>query len=1804
MLANKKTRIIIGAVIALCVLIASSIWVISSMKSNSVDDFEYNNLADSSASVTSVTQIDRIIQNSNNTEDGNDNMYHVYIIYPGSSADAAVETLFKSGTFKQYVINGYRTIDDMMADDKIDVQTFQVGTLNAMGAEDLATTLGKADLIYLYSSSDANVAYTGANAISENLYEVLHNYAFGSNKPLLINYHMQNNGDTPDIVPASEVGNTQLYAMTTSDFKNSWRTARTYNVSSWKAGFSGADLCKNDGTGILPDFVESIRSGYKAYSVDENKDWNSYWRRTGTTDAMLNILYVTADDRVSNDDLNGMARFALWMVGDGSDKVFTGNTDNRPKRGSVEGISAKDLTVDKLYVDAEHTIKRYDYIFIAPSTAYRLSNDISTEVRAELNSLSNDKNGLTYIVFGTLEDGNNQGGSSSGKEDLTIDTSTNFGKLVDLSVTTNGYAKKSNVLVIGTKFLQTIQSDSEKNPTKIGQLATLLNKSTFRKWSGNGGGGNSGSISTTAFRVLELQPCYPIDLDVAYSNPISTGGNQYASRGLRKGNYYTIPSNVVDGVTEDDIVAGTEYYQWDLSTAKLAYALNLPADQIELVQMSTAEFVSSKADVTDSYDLIYIGGNMSAMKPTSWYGYVTDRSSPSYNSDYAFYAMYTHMAEVINISMQGTGAHGNLAVAGSKQYRFTQLNGNDLTTDRYNQLVEYADSGMPIVIGDELWDRYEAAEKMNNKLANRYLDVDSNMYALLSHLSKNQTGNKTNQLLGWENKVPRTTATSLWKAGVSDATKDDYLKDYYVSVRQEDLNDQSNTAYQSMKIENPDGKYGTSDSVTVWAETLNTQLYNLVMAKSVVRPKFSIDTNAVAYVSNDNSTKIQKSSLTDPSGKLYWNVSLDTSIAGHTYTAYLLEDKDDNAEFSLKSEQVMKVDLVDGKGTLTYTVPSTFWGAISWKILVVDTTNSANTDEAPANGTAAISMIARAVDDEKKNATMLEIMPISLADNGHYYSEHHDYAAQDGHTLYLDANYQQGTGMDFLYSSLDDTDYYTKNHKITENLTYQYSKKVGTGGYAFITNSGNGAFWKNTNIFSAKYLNGSNNSEDCYVGKYQARLSIDRYDSVNDREDWTYNYIDEISDDYDLTLDIMYLDDIEYYSYMANTLTDEQREVYQKKMAESYNEYMSYVEPNYGGKHPDQSTDPYYVREKVESELRNVIQGCLNGESWFGKSLKEDEVAALETALHSGDYFKIFYSETIRNLAVYNKNEVAAKKIINAYQAYVAINDKKIDAYRAYRHYSLLSYGPEEFLRKNYDIICFGFYDDMKYGFDFSQNACDAFMSFLEPKDDSELLPGAMLITHDNMAKVDEDSYSQVFTNNLRSYIGMDRFHFTADAATTDSFVPKYTAGNTSSASKYFVTTVSINEDFGRSSTLSGAEWAQASQRFVDAMHNGNSFIDKLVGYDNAGKGSAKIGYPGLTNAAAIVRTGASLNPQYTYEEYEVTTQMNWNLDQNGPLKVAGTTKATQVNRGVVTTYPFYIPSDIRVSPTHNQAYALDLEDDQVTAWYTLAADNQSVGGSSTDYAGMKSNSSTYAAAPKDATNNYYIYSKGNVTYCGAGHAAITGEKRDNNDERRLFINVLVNMANKSQRIIPEEPDITLYDPDGTTKAPGNVVKYDETTKEYYISVNSRTSYPEFGFEVSQNYMEDITGVQIFYDLDYGLGETGEKNDLFTQGVDQMVLDMTYPKGNNLTADQEVAKKLIDNLRAGKVQIIDQVNFPALSTQLKLAEDGKTYIDYFAPYNNKYTYLVIRVTAMRDGVETVLTKRIRVNLNRDLLDLT
>ena len=1863
MLKSKVTKFIIGAIGIVAVLAVASICVTSIFKKADVEEFDYTKLAGAEDTVsTSLTQIDYIIQETK------DSSYKVLILTDSSSA-VDETSFFKDGTFRNWVINENRTIAEEMAEGKVDVEVKTASSFKGLTRDKVSEAISGYDLIYLHSTFDGS-AFTGTNSISEDLYECLQNY-ISSNKPMILSYYQIQNTqkDTVDITDTTSTGyDSEAFKLTTKTFKNSWKRTNTTNITDWsidtlpgaKANAADPDQVQD----VIKNYISSYRSTYSRYYIGPYApsgyaSWDEFWKRMNPAgDPTLQILFIYGGDTTDGVTYTSLEAqkadieaVAQWMVSDtGKPIVFNAaDASNIPSSYKVNAVRADQLIVNSvdgtptenaLYVNG---VKQYDYIFIAPDnyrpsdianpTDFNTAND--NAVIKALQTLSTDTSSNTYIMFGTLKGKTvtNSTTTQVSEEHTTftsnVDTSTNYGKLVDLSVTTTSYAKKSNVLPVGKTYLKDINSFPSDNQKKIASIVSLLNKSTFKTHSGNGGGGNSGSISTEAYRVLELEPCYPIDLDVAYSSTVSSSNSYYASAMGRKGNYYTVPGNVVDGVTEDEVSGTTEYYQWDLTPAKVSYALNIPVEQIEVVHMSTAEFISSKANVTDAYDLIYIGGNRSAMKPLAWYNRIDNQSVTASNQPASSYAMYSHTGEILNIVSQKTGPNGDKMVASSLDYYFTTLNGNDITLDRLNALKDYVDSGMPLVIGSELWDRYDVAKRMSNPYENRYLDPDSNLYAFLTYVESKA---RTNVICGWENKVSRATAATVWKAGVSDATKNDYLKDYYVSVKEADLA-AGQTVYQTHKVENSDGVYGSAAEVTVYNDTLSNDLYSLVMLGNLqIRPKMTVETNAVSYDSADPSTKIRKpeNAAGDVTGgvTLYWNVTLNNYAKDHKYTAYLLEDLNDNAEFDISTEAVdfASFTLQDTTAVwdssknpytakLTYSVDKEFWGAISWKVVVQDTTVSSST--AMANGTASISVIARGTNEAKKEATILEIMPMSLAKNGHYYSEHHDYAAQDGHSLYLDATVQQGTGQDYLYSSLDDTNYYSSNKSIATALDttngnaaykyYEYSGKIAEGGYAFTSNGGDGGYWKSTNVYSSQYAYGSNNS--IYLGKYQTKLSIDRFDKDMDNEDWTYNYIDEISDDYDLTLDIMYLDDIEYYAYQANKLTDAQRESYAKLAEKSYEAYMEYMVENYTEKYPTSTdgsgnkvvnpADPY---TKLDTCRQNLNAEIAKIQTDYNITLNANDQKALKSIVENEDYFKIFYINPIKTKLVYNRNQVQA--LYDAYVAYVKENDKKIDAYRAWRHYNLLSYDKNQYLRQNYDVIVVGFFDDLKYGYDFSEQACNSLLAFLEDQkikdaegNETELQAGSILMTHDNMKKFEtsinswdyqKNYYSDNFTSVMRGIIGQDRFHFEKDSSTDGAFVMRYKSvldGEELSSANYFVSSVSTKYNFSKSSTYSAAQWKTNSNAFVNSM-DGNSFIAKTVGTANAGTGRYIVGYPGLTNTHSIIRTNSSPSFPNTYEEYEVTEQMSWNMDQNSALKLTGTTKVSQVNRGVVTTYPFYIPSDIKVSPTHSQTFALDLEDDTVTAWYTLAADNLTSSNGKTVAATsfsqtVKNNSSSYAASPKDAMNNYYIYSKGNITYCGAGHCAVTGASRDNNDERRLFINVLVNLANKANKVKKKDPIVlTLYDPETKKPATDSSTRLKKLSDDLYSTDISATyPSPEFGLQLKLNEGQKATSIMFFYDLDYTSSQKKEDADRY--------VDNDKHKLIALTDDQKT--KILQALNKGDTIYI-------LSSEYKdLFKPDASYFD-----DEGYAYLVVQVNV----ADQVITKRIRLRRVKDLLDLT
>lgn len=118
------------------------------------------------------------------------------------------------------------------------------------------------------------------------------------------------------------------------------------------------------------------------------------------------------------------------------------------------------------------------------------------------------------------------------------------------------------------------------------------------------------------------------------------------------------------------------------------------------------------------------------------------------------------------------------------------------------------------------------------------------------------------------------------------------------------------------------------------------------------------------------------------------------------------------------------------------------------------------------------------------------------------------------------------------------------------------------------------------------------------------------------------------------------------------------------------------------------------------------------------------------------------------------------------------------------------------------------------------------------------------------------------------------------------------------------------------------------------------------------------------------------------------------------------TTKASKLNEGQITQYPYKISEDLQIAQTHGQWYQLNVEDPEVTVWYTLSDDHYCAGWDEKDQYG-RGTALTYGVSPYDASNNYYIYSKGNVFYSGVGHSTITSDGQGDM-EAKLFVNTMI----------------------------------------------------------------------------------------------------------------------------------------------------------------------------------------------------
>ena len=1435
-------------------------------------------------------------------------------------------------------------------------------------------------------------------------------------------------------------------------------------------------------------------------------------------------------------------------------KGYNARTERRP--GYIQN--------DKVVLDdiADVDLDQYDMVIIETSCN---TGTVSKDVYKKFASAMYGKLHIVYdSAMGTATADNKTNIDDTGKRD------TKYNVLFFAVATSDYIAKYENIMVTNRNDFSLITTSESASTAKV--IADLINASKYR-----GIGGNSSSSSM--FTVLELQPCYPIDLTLAKSK----GGS--SASGLYAGNYYESPADVVNGKTKDEIPEGTEYYAWELSKAKLADALGIPYNKINLVQMSTEEFAGDKTEILGTYDMIYIGGNMSALRDNPgtymqmWNASPVSRTVEQLQK-LPIYCMYSHNGDLVytsgtsNANMQGDNLTAKVRKNGQNQSTFTFLNGNDITYNRYLALKEYIESGMPVIVSEQASKAYRAVGDFSYE--QNLLDPDCNMYKVLQACWAQRDKTIDNP----------TVEIDFKESAVVDIYSDGTLGDSqtgYVSVFASETGSTS---------DNP----AISGTVT-GSKELITKVYNAANKK----PKLVVKKMPTTYNRFDSSTILTNRTL---------NFEYDV-VNSSDYTVSLYIDDDGNSKFNKdKSGKEYMTSSTNGK--LTYECPASFFGPLYWMIEVVD-----NKTKVAVSQTG-FSYIKNS-SDEKQQVSVLQIMP----ENG---------GGQRGNdSLYFCPVCQRSSEI-------------LEYNPLFKESVYRYGKSQEYEQYYLDTKNMSGTWNKES------WNNGQVTRTQVYFGKHEHDFGIATYDSgralagsdIKGTDEVYDNLASDIENLYDFDIDIIRRSEFEEWSQQVrdaytkkvdtttntitnttvsiadmrdevkigpaadapgsedfaslleeklatvtsgatteekiNQLTDEDIQVlYVQKKKCDYaalaNQYLQEYQEN------EETADK--EKEKLNDALDAMIADGRTPNTNPGVDSRIDWVNELKQIRESEYYFDL-YSMASRVMLT---NDISSfyfsdgtnldVLVSNYYKA----NDAKLEKKDLYKFYTRLA-GGTDWIHECYSTVLLGPSESFN-GDDITlESALDDLETYIKNGNQ-------VVLFHDTLSPL-TDKGAVKLTDRLRSYFGMDRYHMqtAADAANKsgktsssnptitdeDNYYVKYTT--TGDSNKYFMTNLSYKP---RSNESRYGSWIS------DTGLPSGMYLTSVAYTDiqNIGDNAVKTMY-------AMPYRYATLN--YAEQSTQIQdTQFDFGSRGGG----FGTNRASQNNEGLITTFPFTIAKELNIGPTHGQSYAVDLEDDDMTVWYSLAAAYNT-----------KTGSSMFAASPNDAMDNYFLYSYKNVFYCGAGHSDITGIRKDNNDERYLFINIICN----SVRLSLNQPRVNIYDY-GTEENE----KIKRTDEGYYVTtVDEDTAYPEFSLKITLDKEAKLSNVKIFYDLDY----LTNSSNAYTEDANHILV--ANWNASNVTVDQvrdvfrydsdliplkakvDAAGQPIKNgdsyvWETEKYTDADGKETDQVMTRLKLQPS------YFAPYNNEYTYLVVQVT---DDAGNTVYQRIKIRLKPHLFDLT
>ncbi len=1228
------------------------------------------------ANADSNTNIDNIIENSYATGEGANPVYNIVEI--GSGASVGFDKFVSSNAFENYVINGNRTILDAMNAGQIKYQFFKASDVTDDNTAALAV-ISNADFVYV--SNDTSAPYGSNNDMGEKLYDILHTYAVGDYKPLIID-------KTADVggTPSGPSGGTQ----------NTYSMA---DLASYEFGLYGkyhyTFAWDTDKSKTAEEFFTRKNSLYlgingskKSSKWTEVSDSATPAPEEGTEKEtfMMSEMLVITDGATPMYDLiyNGFTSVPTTLVDaadatisitgdvfDITNSAFYANGYNasyvRPTYTKVTKMSFDDAVADGVALD------KYDMVIIEESCSSKSGeaayNKFAAAMYGNVTMLYPSDMATTTV---------NNGGSSS--DDYVNQQETNYAELFYMVATTDGQTRYDNILIPNAGQLNIIMNSNSADTCKI--IADLINASAYR---GNGGP----KASSSKFTVLEIQPCYPIDEKLA----------------AQLGDYYTVPSEVVNGKTKEELDEGTEYYAWELSKSKIAAAYGLTVDQVSLVQVSTEELASMKDDILGNYDLIYVGGNRTAFKDvgdqkgysgingSSGYGIIGSYVSSIENLEkIPVYTMYTHTGEPIIADLSNYGQSGQTAVGkiptayvevikneGTPQqtieYKksFTLANGNDITYNVLQELKAYVKAGMPVVFSESASEAYNAVKTKGYR--QNSIDPDCNMYKFMKYCGTTTTGN-TAQF-----------SNVLW---------------YF---------DNENV----IDSDNNGGDYGNTATgfVSVFADEQKSQLQALYTG-SKKRPKLTLTGAPAAYNLYDTNSYIKD-------GKL----NFAYKVSGvDKYTVELYVDDNGNSLFE-STEVVATATAADvAKGILSFETADSFYGPVYWKLAVT----GSNGLEASTTGLSYVSNGTAA----KQDLRILQIMPGEQTAPGAAGSQDNGEKAQGRNALYFCTVCQQA------YQKLE------------------YNPSIDSGD-----------LHNPITLYDGHYIdrpNGATNqNKSIYVGLHEHKFGIVPYDSNQEidwagvhtgkgADNWDENLADEIGDRYDFDLDIMLRSEFvdtsydvadannidllsegekkaleennpytkgteDYTAYAEGTLNDKltvKYEMIRDEYKEEYDELngmIKYDEEDYEKAFADY---PYKNSLKLEFtvfseadkaklghtmsavdaeiELRNAIRTLRDSIS--GGNTSADIYTELTRILEMRNYWD-FYNVTYGTTGVYfcyshsDNADPNVVKVKEAYAKWVALNDEKIVANNNYKTYARYA-SNEDWLLDCYDMVIIG----------------------------------------------------------------------------------------------------------------------------------------------------------------------------------------------------------------------------------------------------------------------------------------------------------------------------------------------------------------------------------------------------------------------------------------------------------------------------------------------------------------------------------